>query len=321
MRHWMKATVLAALIVAATLSWAQRTPKTEAAASAQSQATDQAAGPAAGQGQFVGSDTCVTCHDAEGKGFSTNPHTRLALEHGRAGATCESCHGPGKAHVDGGGDPTKIFNFTKASAKEADEKCLGCHSGQHVNFERSAHAESGVSCVSCHSIHNSADKAQLLKTSQPTLCFQCHSEQKAQFNMPFHHKVDEGLMKCSDCHDPHGTFERKQLRATAEQNAICTRCHTETAGPFVYEHPVVRTEGCVSCHSPHGSPNARLLNISNINSLCLQCHTDINNVAAQGARGAVSPTGPAHSQISTEVACTNCHTQIHGSNASDVYFK
>jgi DmsE family decaheme c-type cytochrome len=125
-------------------------------------------------------------------------------------------------------------------------------------------------------------------------------------------------MGCSDCHDPHGTFHSKQLRATADQNAICTKCHTETAGPFVYEHPVVKTEGCVSCHSPHGSPNARLLNVANLNTLCLQCHSATNSAAFPHA---VSPTGPVHSQVSPEVACTNCHAQIHGSNASDVYFK
>lgn len=313
MRNWTKAVALLMLSVAGVLSLAQQASKIHAAQRSQSSAVSPQ--------EFVGADACATCHAAEATGFSSNPHTRLALEHGGTGATCESCHGPGKAHVDGGGDTTKIFTFTKDSAKEADEKCLSCHSGQHMNFEKSAHAESGVSCVSCHAIHNGVTKAHLLKAAEPSLCFQCHSEQKAQFNMPFHHRINERLMKCSDCHDPHGTFEKKQLRATAEQNAICTRCHTETAGPFVYEHPVVRTEGCVSCHSPHGSPNARLLNISNMNSLCLQCHTDINNMAAHGFRGAVSPTGPAHSQISAEVACTNCHAQIHGSNASDVYFK
>ena len=30
--------------------------------------------------------------------------------------------------------------------------------------------------------------------------------------MPFHHKVNEGLVKCSDCHDVHGTFEKSNLK-------------------------------------------------------------------------------------------------------------
>ena len=110
----------------------------------------------------------------------------------------------------------------------------------------------------------------------------------------------------------------KHLRNTAEQNAVCTKCHTENAGPFVYEHPVVKAEGCTACHSPHGSANPRLLNASNLNALCLQCHSATNAVAFPHA---VSPTGPVHNQLSTEVACTNCHTQIHGSNASNIYFK
>ena len=40
--------------------------------------------------------------------------------------------------------------------------------------------------------------------------------------MPFHHKVEEGLLTCSDCHNPHGTFGRKSLSASVQQDAICT---------------------------------------------------------------------------------------------------
>ncbi len=70
--------------------------------------------------------------------------------HGKIGVTCEGCHGAGKAHVEGGGDITKIFNPAKATPKEVDANCLGCHAGAHPNFDRSPHAKAGVSCISCH---------------------------------------------------------------------------------------------------------------------------------------------------------------------------
>ena len=272
--------------------------------------------PAAAQASssdFVGADTCATCHEDQAKDFATNPHARIAEMHGKAGVTCESCHGPGKAHVEGGGDVSKIFNPANAPAKQVDEKCLSCHQGKHANFERSAHGEGGVSCVSCHSVHAPKTDVHLLKASQPQLCFQCHTDVKPQFAMPFHHKVDEGLMKCTDCHDPHGTFGGKLLRSSAQQDAVCTKCHTETAGPFVYEHPVVRTEGCVACHNPHGGPNPRLLKTANVNTLCLQCHSPSPNFTTAGIPSF-------HDQRAQYQACTVCHTSIHGSNTSSIFF-
>src|SRR5579862_1873797 len=83
---------------------------------------------------YAGSEACETCHEAEAKKFSDNPHTRMALMHGGKGVTCENCHGPGQAHIDAGGDATKIFQFSKASPKAVDEKCLGCHADAHPNF-------------------------------------------------------------------------------------------------------------------------------------------------------------------------------------------
>jgi DmsE family decaheme c-type cytochrome len=265
-------------------------------------------------GDFVGQETCGTCHEEVAKGFAGNPHSKLAEAHGKTGVTCEGCHGPGKAHVDGGGDATKIFNPAKATAKEVDAKCLECHQGQHANFQRTAHGEANVSCVGCHSIHVAEDREQLLKIAQPNLCFQCHTDTKPQFNMPFHHKVEEGLVKCSDCHDPHGTFNRKNLRSSSQMDAVCTKCHTETAGPFVYEHAVVKTEGCTACHFPHGGPNPRLLNRATVNTICLQCHSPSPNFST------AQPLGPAHNQAVQYQSCTICHASIHGSNTNAVFF-
>jgi hypothetical protein len=56
---------------------------------------------------------------------NSNPHARLALEHvGGKGISCETCHDPGKAHVDGSGDNTKIFNPAKATSNVPTELVL-----------------------------------------------------------------------------------------------------------------------------------------------------------------------------------------------------
>ena len=259
---------------------------------------------------FVGSDTCATCHEDVAKGFANNPHSKIAEMHGKNGITCEGCHGPGQAHVEGGGDKTKIFNPGTAPAKQVDEKCLSCHAGTHPNFIRSPHAKAGVSCLGCHSVHASKGE-HLLLASQPTLCFQCHTDVKPSFSMPFHHKVNEGVVSCSDCHDPHGTFGNNNLRSTADQNQICTKCHTEKRGPFVYEHAAVKAEGCVGCHTPHGSQNARLLTMPSVNALCTQCHSPVSEGAIHGMG-----QGSASSQ-----PCIDCHAQIHGSNLDQAFIR
>ena len=284
---------------------------TAMAAPPQAAQSPDAPATAAAHAEFVGTDTCASCHEEVAKSFATNPHTKMALMHGNAnGVTCENCHGAGSEHVAGGGDVTKIFNPAKHSTKEVDEKCLSCHSGAHPNFDRSPHAKANVGCISCHSIHASKEET-LLKAAQPTLCFQCHADQRSQFNMPFHHQVNEGLIKCSDCHDVHGTFNASNLKSTADQSAVCTKCHTDVRGPFVYEHAPVKAEGCTACHSPHGSQNARLLNMPSINTLCNQCHSRVANGTIHGQGAGSDELEP----------CTTCHTYIHGSNINEAFLR
>jgi DmsE family decaheme c-type cytochrome len=313
MRHrQFVATCLVLLWTACTPRFASTEPQ-QAAVSHPNTATANA-------DQFVGAEACETCHADLAKKFGEDPHSRLALEHGGKGVTCESCHGPGKAHIDAGGDATKTFQFSKASPRVVDAKCLSCHAGTHANFEHTAHGEGNIDCLSCHTVHHSKTEENLLKATQPTLCYTCHTDIKPAFSQPFHHKVDEGLMTCTDCHNPHGSFNGtlqhpdSMLNRGTGGDIVCVKCHSETAGPFVYEHPPIRTEGCQRCHYPHGSPNPRLLTRNNVNQLCLQCHTASMNFTAPGVPSF-------HNQANQYQACTVCHSQIHGSNTDPVFFR
>jgi len=266
--------------------------------------------------KYADIDACKACHqEVWDKHFADTPHRTLLKgdQHG-----CQSCHGPGQAHIDGGGDPTKIIRFETLSPAQTAAICIKCHQSslETQNFSTSVHLSNGVSCTSCHNPHNSADVNFMLVKPQTALCYSCHAAQKAEFARPYRHRVDVGLIQCSDCHNPHGTETGRQVRTAAGQFAVCTKCHTDTMGPFVFEHAPVKTEeGCLSCHTPHGSTNPRLLQVNNINFLCLRCHTpNMNGAAGQ-------PMGPAHNQAAKYQACTLCHTQIHGSNFSPVFFQ
>jgi DmsE family decaheme c-type cytochrome len=114
-------------------------------------------------------------------------------------------------------------------------------------------------------------------------------------------------MQCRDCHNVHDSFPTA-AKLTVSQDQICVKCHAEKRGPFVFEHLPVKTEGCTSCHVPHGSNNQRLLTRGNVNNMCMECHGTT-----------MFPT--LHNQSNKYQACTLCHVAIHGSNASNIFFK
>lgn len=292
---------------------------------------------ASSQSEYVGAETCKTCHADIYEGWAKSPHWRQTYkEGGIAKHGCEDCHGPGSAHVEGGGDKTKIFVFEEHSAKEINERCLTCHASDrtHLNSANSFHRENDVSCIDCHSPHHSTTKESLLIKAQPELCYSCHLQQKSQFNMPFHHRVNEGLIQCSDCHQQHGSagvWESdhlvRQVGTSNNGDTVCFKCHKDKQGPFVFPHCSVKLEGCATCHIPHGGANVHMLKYSNVNLLCLQCHTasHFGPITATGNNG--QPTGfavmngPVPNNANYIQACTMCHTQIHGSNFSDIYFR
>ena len=298
-------------------------------ASAQTPAKDQAAKPTqkVASSQYVGADTCKTCHEDIFNSLQKTRHwnSLLKTKEGDEAHSCETCHGPGAEHVNGGGDKTKIFVFKDQAPDVISKRCLSCHSlkQEHANFLRSAHADAGVSCISCHSPHFAKEQRRLLVEKQPQLCYGCHTDQKADFSKPFRHRVNEGLLKCTDCHNVHGTATPRSLRVAEEQDAVCFKCHRNLQGPWVFEHPPMKTQGCTSCHLPHGSVNSRLLTVSSVNILCLQCHTPTAtpNTRAKDSIAPGTPPGPVHDQSAKFQACTICHVFLHGSNADETFMK
>jgi predicted CXXCH cytochrome family protein len=223
--------------------------------------------------EFVGSEECATCHEAITRDFKTATHARLKAEGSNAkNMGCESCHGPGSLHVKAGGGRNVFI----------------------INPRKS-----------------------------PTTCFQCHTEVRAAFLLPHHHPVLEGKVSCADCHNPHkgdaikggGTNISQSVKGGGTEflahNDTCLQCHTAQRGPFVFEHEAVR-EGCISCHSPHGSVNQRMLNQRN-QTLCLKCHFQ-----QQTTTGRILIGDSDHTTRLPQGTCwsAGCHEAVHGSQVN-----
>ncbi|MBV8811330.1 MAG: cytochrome C, partial [Acidobacteriaceae bacterium] len=145
---------------------------------------------------YVGSMVCKTCHPDVWFRFYKNPHFKsIAAGTEKPEDTgCEGCHGPGGAHVKAHGGKATIIFFPRPSPRATLDACLRCHSEtlSRANIHRSPHTLNNVVCTECHSIHKSTTPKFLLSKAQPELCYGCHTEVRADFSMPFKHRVNEG---------------------------------------------------------------------------------------------------------------------------------
>ena len=234
----------------------------------------------------VGSAECMDCH------AKVNGHEKIAEYHG----DCESCHGNGSLHAESQ-EPEDI-RFPDTT------DCLACHErgrDTHLAWGTGEHARAGLLCSDCHNAHepsrnnlrvlggtalaprSAAPPGLFLGDSAVRICTECHEDVAARFQYPSHHPVNEGMLSCTSCHDPHG-----DSRVTkGDGTTLCLSCHQAQAGPWIYEHEPV-AEDCLECHDPHGAPADALLS-SPQPVICLECHSlaDLwhHNTSGTGIRG------------------------------------
>lgn len=271
--------------------------------------------PPPGSDAYVGSDTCKGCHEDQFNRFAHTRMGRLMLSHPRdtkERLACESCHGPGKAHVDAGGGKGVggMVTFAKndpTPVERRNEICLTCHTkGARVFWQGSPHEARDVACTNCHVVMTNVTlKNQLAKPTVMDTCATCHLRQRAQQFRSSHMPLREGKMTCTSCHNPHGTITPALLKEPSP-NDTCYACHAEKRGPFLWEHaPVV--ESCSNCHDPHGTNHEKMLKLAKPR-LCQQCHIE--------SRHPTNPYGRDTASLKFVLgrACVDCHTNIHGSN-------
>ena len=212
--------------------------------------------------------------------------------------------------------------------KKGADRCLKCHDEDNeypvlpifqskhgaMNDKRSPMA--GLQCEACHGpganhakkIRGNALRPPIInfsKTSttpvevQNKMCLQCHTTH-ARIGWQGSSHQQNGLA-CVNCHRLH--VAKDPLFNATEQPAVCFKCHKRQRSEFqrVSTHPVrFGSMKCTDCHNTHDAMGEKLIDASNKNEKCYECHTE--------KRG---PFLWEHQPVSEE--CTFCHTP-HGSN-------
>ena len=153
---------------------------------------------------------CLGCH---GK-----PDTLGAGKQG--GVRCESCHGPGLAHVNsfsGAKGAQPLVRPAHLEGAKIMEVCGQCHNG----LSTATHSDPMPEDVLVSS------QVPALRNSE---CF-IQSREK---------------LTCTACHNPHAD----SAQVSTSSVKICLGCHSLAAPQHAAICPVNRTEGCIACHMP-----------------------------------------------------------------------
>ncbi len=255
---------------------------------------------------------CASCHEAQWKAIDLSAH---GAKNDAQGSMCQACHGNAADHLK---DPMKAKPdnpFGKGhTADERTTVCLACHSGnRNLAFWTSGkHQLNEVTCANCHSIHgeklfpsysglNPVQKSVSINKftttflpNQAEICWQCHQPIRAANFKPSHHPIIEGKVKCSDCHNPHGSVHARLLNESAPN--LCQDCHDWSRHPGT----VYGASGAFNCQA---GDTAR---------------TNVGTPPVSFPNCPPSQIGQPNPGVNNRLvsrACLNCHSNIHGSNA------
>ncbi len=207
---------------------------------------------------------------------------------------CESCHGPGSAHILGGGDPTQIVNPLNLTTEESNEVCGQCHS-RVKSVPNGTHGwprldDTGTSFIPGQGMPLADFFTDNSGRWPDGITSKKHHQQWFDFIESPKPGFQYHPVECSECHDSHGgTTNKRQIRDTmveddvvlsvkVEDNSFCLSCHA-THGPFsdvtvemvanIDDPEVIKDLGAIiTAHSNHPYAPERMMGLSN----CVDCH-------------------------------------------------
>lgn len=280
---------------------------------------------------YVGSDACFPCHRPQGAVWSETKHSKAfeilpekyrddssCLEchvtaHGEPGGYspdmaaeaakpflsvgCETCHGPGAAHVAGvelwmtaePADEERLLKEMRAAVVKTptDSHCAACHQNQ----SHKVHPTYDGQPVRSPSFHGSKQETTSAAASQSPspnsysvkTCGSCHYEQYTTWRVDKHVGLSTGLPakyendeSCLKCHRKTGKlsdwYTAKTDSKAGDTNKLgvgCESCHGSASEHVLYNKQFIG--------GPVLTPELReatreLMRKENHGSACLECH-------------------------------------------------
>ena len=225
---------------------------------------------------------------------------------------CEKCHGAGSLHLEFPVAAT-IVNPDKLDHVRADDICMQCHSqGQprvvpHLTDGRYYDWPVGYEPGDLLSSHWKFEEHRLGEETFAHWPEGSAHKNRMQGNDYVQSQMYVKDVRCSACHDVHGTAQPADLRAPG--NAVCTQCHNPQLQPgprgTLEQHTQHQADSpgseCVACHMPAiaatvGNVNVRSHTFRFVSPVaserygvpnpCISCHTDQSNSwAIEAMRG------------------------------------
>lgn len=231
---------------------------------------------------------CIRCHSTGGNPGLDDESGMLKSRVGELGIACESCHGPGEAHVDyyqnpmnryrdhGSSENSKfIVNPAKLDHRRSSETCGQCH-GVYIMEDAFAmtYAREGIIYRPGQDLHRTRYYIQHPNNDESSERRQ-DLEQNPQFfserwwedgtilaggreytAMSVSRCFTHGDMSCLSCHSMHSDPPEDQLKPQMAGPQACIQCHDEPKYTSEIEshtfHPTSSSgSDCLNCHMPH----------------------------------------------------------------------
>ncbi|MFC1735900.1 ammonia-forming cytochrome c nitrite reductase subunit c552 [Candidatus Hydrogenedentota bacterium] len=227
---------------------------------------------------------CYDCHSSQMvKNYSFKKDSYSSTWNDEA-VNCESCHGPAGQHVKfhqkkqpEGAVDTSLVKLAGLSAEKEVELCSSCHS---VKETYRAGYKPGDDAI---------DYFRPLLLDRDLFHADGQPESETYEHVSFLQSscYTEGGLKCTSCHDPHGSENACDMKFPGGNDEMCTSCHA--ADKYGPEHSVHSRDMvdilCVDCHMVSSnfhrmsridhsirSPIPRLTEKYRIPNACTNCH-------------------------------------------------